>query len=81
LAGLFVGLVGLDPLTGDARFSFGILQLLDGIDVMILVIGLFAGGETLYQAWIHGRDERGRGGRAGATSHARLFPLRQPSCC
>ena len=57
--GLAVGLVGIDQLTGNARFSFGIPQLLDGIDVMILVIGLFAVGETLYQAWIHGRDDAG----------------------
>jgi putative tricarboxylic transport membrane protein len=49
--GLALGLVGIDPLTGAARFSFGIPQLLDGIDVMILVIGLFAVGEALYQAW------------------------------
>jgi putative tricarboxylic transport membrane protein len=49
--GLSLGLVGIDPLTGEARFSFGIPQLLDGIDVMILVIGLFAVGETMYQAW------------------------------
>jgi len=55
--GLSLGLVGIDQLTGDARFSFGIPQLMDGIDVMILVIGLFAVGETLYQAWRHGRDE------------------------
>src|SRR5262245_36797863 len=55
--GLALGLVGIDPLTGNARFSFGIPQLLDGIDVMILVIGLFAVGETLYQAWRHGREE------------------------
>jgi putative tricarboxylic transport membrane protein len=54
--GLAIGLVGIDQLTGNARFSFGIPQLLDGIDVMVLVIGLFAVGETLYQAWIHGRD-------------------------
>jgi putative tricarboxylic transport membrane protein len=53
--GLALGLVGIDQLTGQARFSLGIPQLLDGIDVMILVIGLFAVGETLYQAWIHGR--------------------------
>ena len=46
--GLALGLVGIDQLTGDARFSFGIPQLLDGIDVMILVIGLFAVGETMY---------------------------------
>jgi len=55
--GLAVGLVGIDQLTGDARFSFGIPQLLDGVDVVILVIGLFAVGETLFQAWRHGRDE------------------------
>jgi putative tricarboxylic transport membrane protein len=48
--GLALGLVGIDPLTGEARLSFGIPQLLDGIDVVILVIGLFAVGETLYQA-------------------------------
>jgi putative tricarboxylic transport membrane protein len=55
--GLALGLVGIDQLTGNARFSFGIPQLLDGIDVMILVIGLFAVGETLYQAWRHGQDD------------------------
>ena len=57
LIGLALGLVGIDQLTGNARFSFGIPQLLDGVDVMILVIGLFAVGEAFYQAWILGRDE------------------------
>jgi putative tricarboxylic transport membrane protein len=55
--GLALGLVGIDPLTGEARFSFGIPQLLDGIDVVILVIGLFAVGETLHQAARQKRDE------------------------
>jgi putative tricarboxylic transport membrane protein len=55
--GLALGLVGIDQLTGEARFSFGIPQLLDGIDVLILVIGLFAVGETMYQAWRYGREE------------------------
>jgi putative tricarboxylic transport membrane protein len=54
--GLALGLVGIDQLTGDARFSFGIPQLLDGIDVLILVIGLFAVGETMFQAWRYGRQ-------------------------
>jgi len=54
--GLALGLIGIDQLTGDARFAFGIPQLLDGIDVLILVIGLFAVGETFYQAWYHGRE-------------------------
>ena len=55
--GLALGLVGIDQLTGDARFSFGIPQLLDGIDVVILVMGLFAVGETMFQAWRYGREE------------------------
>ena len=55
--GLALGLVGIDQLTGNARFSFGIPQLLDGIDVVILVIGLFAVGETMYQVQRHGREE------------------------
>jgi len=55
--GLTLGLVGIDQLTGEARFSFGIPQLLDGIDVVILVIGLFAVGETLHQAASSRRSE------------------------
>jgi putative tricarboxylic transport membrane protein len=54
--GLALGLVGIDQLTGAARFSFGIPQLLDGIDVVVLVMGLFAVGETLHQALTHGRQ-------------------------
>src|SRR6188474_3332914 len=55
--GLALGLVGIDQLSGEARLSFGIPQLLDGIDVVILVIGLFAVGETLHQAARGKRDE------------------------
>ena len=65
--GLTLGLIGIDQLTGDARFSFGIPQLLDGIDVLILVIGLFAVGETLYQALAI--RAAGIRGRAGARLH------------
>jgi putative tricarboxylic transport membrane protein len=49
--GLALGLVGIDPLTGQARFALGVSQLLDGIDVVILVMALFAVGETFYLAW------------------------------
>jgi putative tricarboxylic transport membrane protein len=47
--GLAIGLVGIDVQTGQARLTLGIPQLLDGIDVVILVVGLFAVGEALYQ--------------------------------
>lgn len=48
--GLLLGLVGLDLQSGQARFTFGTLNLLDGIDVIIVVVGLFAVGETLHLA-------------------------------
>ena len=46
--GLLLGLIGIDPLTGQARFTLGIPQLLDGIDVVVVAVGLFAVGECLY---------------------------------
>jgi putative tricarboxylic transport membrane protein len=48
--GLLLGLVGIDSQTGQARFAFGVPELLDGIDVVVLAVGLFAVGETLYVA-------------------------------
>ena len=46
--GLALGLVGIDLQTGEARFTLGLPQLLDGIDVVVVVVGLFAVGETLH---------------------------------
>jgi putative tricarboxylic transport membrane protein len=48
--GLFLGLIGLDAQTGQARFTLGMQELLDGIDVVIVAVALFAVGETLYVA-------------------------------
>jgi len=48
--GLFLGVVGIDALTGQARFTFGVTSLLDGIDVVVVIVGLFAVGETLFIA-------------------------------
>ena len=46
--GLTVGLVGIDMQTGQARLAVDVPQLLDGIEVVILAVGLFAVGETLF---------------------------------
>ena len=46
--GLTLGLVGIDKLTGQARLAFGIPELLDGVEVTTLAVGLFAIGEALY---------------------------------
>ena len=48
LIGLTLGFVGIDALSGQARLTLGIPYLLDGIDPVIVAIGLFAVGETLW---------------------------------
>jgi putative tricarboxylic transport membrane protein len=48
--GLFLGLVGIDTLSGQARLTFGVAELLDGIEVTTLAVGLFAVGEALFVA-------------------------------
>jgi len=48
--GLTIGLVGLDLSTGQARLIFGQLQLADGIDVVVVAVGVFALGEALWVA-------------------------------
>src|SRR5687767_6183374 len=48
--GLVIGLIGTDSLTGQARFTMGIPQLLDGIDITVVAVGLFAVGEAFYVA-------------------------------
>jgi putative tricarboxylic transport membrane protein len=55
--GLLIGLVGVDLQTGQPRFTFGKMELLDGIEVTIAAVGLFAVGEALFLAW-QGREAK-----------------------
>lgn len=57
--GLALGLVGIDGLTGQARLSFGVPQLLDGIEVTTLAVAMFAVGEALFVAGQHARSDGG----------------------
>jgi putative tricarboxylic transport membrane protein len=59
LFGIWLGLIGIDLQTGQPRFTFGLTELLDGINVIVVAVGLFAVGETLYLAARHhlGKDE------------------------
>ncbi|MGH3658720.1 MAG: tripartite tricarboxylate transporter permease, partial [Micromonosporaceae bacterium] len=45
--GILVALVGIDPQAGVPRYTFDQLYLWDGIDLVPLVVGLFAGAEVL----------------------------------
>ncbi|MEV6302288.1 tripartite tricarboxylate transporter permease [Actinoplanes sp. NPDC051861] len=61
--GAAIGLVGIDTLTGQPRLAFGAPALLDGIDVVIVVVALFALGETFTHL-------------VAGTGHARVEPVR-----
>ncbi|QKJ89222.1 tripartite tricarboxylate transporter permease [Paramixta manurensis] len=47
LFGLLVACVGVDIFTGSERFTFGSINLYDGIEFLILTLGLFAISEVL----------------------------------
>ena len=44
--GLIIATVGLDSQSGVARFTFGVMELQQGIDFLILIIGIYALGEV-----------------------------------
>jgi len=50
LFGIGLGMVGIDLQSGQARYTLGSLELLDGINVITVAVGLFAVGETFYVA-------------------------------
>ncbi|MFC3627324.1 tripartite tricarboxylate transporter permease [Vogesella amnigena] len=59
LLGLAMGLIGIEPQSGQSRFTFGQLPLIDGIDIVVVAMGLFAIGETLYTATYENRIKAG----------------------
>jgi putative tricarboxylic transport membrane protein len=46
LVGLFLAIIGLDVVSGAPRFSFGIPQLLGGIDFIVIICGIFGLAEV-----------------------------------
>lgn len=46
-AGFMIAFIGMDPITGSPRFTFDSVYLWDGIDIIPVLIGLFAGSEVL----------------------------------
>ncbi len=47
LLGMVVGLVGIDPVSGVARFTFGQPEFFQGVDFVAIAMGLFGVGEIL----------------------------------
>ena len=50
LVGLSLGMIGIDPLSGYARFTFGIHELADGLGIVPLAVGGFGISEILLSA-------------------------------
>ncbi|NUO87534.1 MAG: tripartite tricarboxylate transporter permease [Cupriavidus sp.] len=49
--GLGIGLIGMDSLSGQTRYSMNVQELYDGIDIVVVAVGLFAVGEALFNAF------------------------------
>ncbi len=55
LIGLGIAMIGLDNQTGIPRLTFGELHLMDGIDFLVAIVGLFAVSEVFIYIESHGR--------------------------
>jgi putative tricarboxylic transport membrane protein len=54
--GLAVGLVGMDQISGMPRYTAGVPELLDGIEIVLVAVGLFAVGEALFAVLYEGKQ-------------------------
>lgn len=78
--GLIISTIGMDLLTGNMRFTFGWLELADGVNIIIVLIGLFAlprvlvMAEQAVKAGVSGKDLRLRGGQLNRSLLAGLVP-------
>lgn len=50
--GALLAMVGIDPITSDTRFDFGVLELYNGLSLVPLLIGLFVISEVFTQATV-----------------------------
>jgi putative tricarboxylic transport membrane protein len=50
LIGMLIGLVGMDVTSAQQRFTFGVTELLDGIPIAVIAMGLFGVAELIGNA-------------------------------
>ncbi|MCG6658998.1 tripartite tricarboxylate transporter permease [Halomonas campisalis] len=48
VVGVMISIIGIDLQTGTVRFAFGTTHLLDGIDFLVVALGIFALAEVFY---------------------------------
>lgn len=70
--GLAIGTIGLDPIASTPRFTFGYLQLTQGVELVPVAVGLFGLAQVIHQI-IDGEDW----GNPGTVKLRDLNPSRQ----
>jgi putative tricarboxylic transport membrane protein len=53
LIGLLLAMIGVDNVTNQERFTFGMLELEDGLELVPVILGLFAVAE-MFELWVKG---------------------------
>lgn len=56
LFGILIGLVGMDVNSGALRYTFGLAPLMDGIEFVVVAVGMFAFTEIITQLKSHGAE-------------------------
>jgi putative tricarboxylic transport membrane protein len=75
--GLAIGCIGLDQISGQPRYTMGKAELMDGIEIVLVAVGLFAVAEVMYAALFEGRTvESQNKDEQGPHDRARLEALR-----
>lgn len=62
LLGLLLAMVGVDNVTNQERFTFGLLELRDGLGLVPVILGLFAVAE-MFDLWVSGGSLTGSQGK------------------
>jgi len=70
--GLFIGLIGIDQVSGQSRLTFGVDQLNGGVDVVLVAVGLFV--PVRGAKWLS-RDDARRSWRPWLRGTALGFPF------
>lgn len=68
--GLILSTIGLDPMFSSPRFTFGNINLMDGISFVVVMVGMFGVGEVLYQISNHSAEARAKRQQAKLASTA-----------
>ena len=74
--GIFLSTVGIDPISGSTRLTFGVTGLLSGVQFVPVMIGLLGIGEVFYQIYNYNKkaEEEERDARKENLALGRVIP-------